>query len=637
MSYEFKRRDVYDLARHLSADVKDKGGKELEFKYCPYCKGGTHNDTKTFSVSLETGQFKCLRGSCNKQGSFITLARDFGFKLDFGTFTPIAKSFKRLPQKPIEEIVVKDEAVQYLKKRGISEDIVKKYGITTQKDNDSVICFPFYDWNGELIMIKYRNTNYKKGITKGSKEWTSKDTKQLLFGIQNVNFENKTLVITEGQIDSLSLTQAGIENALSVPNGKNAFDWINNCWDFLHRFKEIIIFGDCENGSVSLVDGISKRLKKHKLKVIRTVDYKGEKDANDILIKYGEEALKAAIDNAQLVVVNHIIQLADVKPVDVESMPKFSTGIKEIDKTIGGFYMGQYIALTGKRGEGKSTLLSQIVCEAIDQNINTLVYSGELPNYQFKNWIDLQLAGRAFLIPHTHPKTGREYFTVPQDVQEDINNWYRDRLYIMDNGELEENETFFDILEQAVYRYNIKFLCIDNLMTITEYGKLDYYQAQSSTVKRIKELAIAANCCILLVAHERKNGENDVNDNISGSGDISNRADVVMAYRRNKGTEGDYDGYIEISKNRLFGETRLVSNETQSNTRTVKGRIVTSLSNEDRELNSRFGSIHTYFDNASRRIQTDSSPNIFNKYYGWVSDIYKNQDQNFTSSDDLPF
>lgn len=226
---------------------------------------------------------------------------------------------------------------------------------------------------------------------------------------------------------------------------------------------------------------------------------------------------------------------------------------------------------------------------------------------------------------------------MPQDVQEDINNWYRDRLYIMDNGELEENETFFDILEQAVYRYNIKFLCIDNLMTITEYGKLDYYQAQSSTVKRIKELAIAANCCILLVAHERKNGENDVNDNISGSGDISNRADVVMAYRRNKGTEGDYDGYIEISKNRLFGETRLVSNETQSDTRNVKGRIVTSLSNEDRELNSRFGSIHTYFDNASRRIQTDSSPNIFNKYYGWVSDIYKNQDQNFTSSDDLPF
>ena len=621
MSYEFNKSDVYDLARQLNAETKQKGSKELEFKYCPYCRGGDHNDRNTFSISLETGQFKCLRGSCNKQGGFITLARDFGFKLDFGSFTPITKPIRKLPQKPVNEIVVRDKAVEYLKSRGISENIAKKYGITTQKDNDSIICFPFYDWNGELIMIKYRNTLYKKGVTKGCKEWTSKDTKQMLFGIQGVNFENDTLVITEGQLDSLSLTQAGITNAVSVPNGKNAFEWINTCWDFLGRFKEIIVFGDCEGGNISLVDEISKRLKRHKLKVIRTADYQGEKDANDILRKYGVQALKKAVENARPVVVNHILQLADVKPVDVENMPHFSAGIRELDKTLGGFYMGQYIALTGKRGEGKSTLLSQIVCEAIDQGINTLVYSGELPNYQFKNWIDLQLTGRAFLLPNISPKTGREYFTIPQDIQESINNWYRDKLYIMDNRELEEDETFFDILERAIYRYNIQFLCIDNLMTITEYGKLDYYQAQSNMVKRIKELAVSSGCCILLVAHERKHGESDVNDNISGSGDISNRADVVIAYRRNKSKdkEQDFDGYIEISKNRLFGETRLISNE-------------------DGENNNMFGSIHTYFDNASRRIRTNGSPKIFDKYYGWAMDTGKEPETSIYSPDeDLPF
>ena len=76
MSYEFNKSDVYDLARQLNAETKQKGSKELEFKYCPYCRGGDHNDRNTFSISLETGQFKCLRGSCNKQGGFITLARD---------------------------------------------------------------------------------------------------------------------------------------------------------------------------------------------------------------------------------------------------------------------------------------------------------------------------------------------------------------------------------------------------------------------------------------------------------------------------------------------------------------------------------------------------------------------------------
>ena len=108
MSYEFNRNDVYGFARTISTDVKEKGN-ELFFKYCPYCHGGG-KDKDTFSINLDNGTFKCFRSSCSKQGHFVELARDFGYKLDFGE-TVKPKVFRRLPQKGIQTA---DKAVTYL-------------------------------------------------------------------------------------------------------------------------------------------------------------------------------------------------------------------------------------------------------------------------------------------------------------------------------------------------------------------------------------------------------------------------------------------------------------------------------------------------------------------------------------------
>ena len=397
MSYQFQTTDVIELVKFVGAEPK-RSGDELQFKYCPLCNGGQNKDKYTFAVNVKSGKFKCMRASCGEQGGFTTLAKKVGFPLDFGTKEPLTKAYKKLPQKPLSEITVRPTAIEYLKKRGISEDIVKQFGITTQKDNQGILLFPFYDWNKNLVMIKYRNLNYQKG--NGGKEWTSKDTKPILFGMQNVNYENDTLIITEGQIDSLSLTTAGIENAVSVPMGKNNFNWINTCWDFLHRFDKIIVFGDNENGEITLVDEISRKLKKHKILTVRPSDYLSCKDANDILMKHGKSTLVQAVKNSEPLKVNHIVSLADVKAVDLSEMPHFSTGITEIDKLLGGLFAGQLVILSGKRGEGKSTFASQLVVEAVDQNIPCLVYSGELPNYQFKNWLDLQISGTDNIIPN---------------------------------------------------------------------------------------------------------------------------------------------------------------------------------------------------------------------------------------------
>lgn len=190
MSYELKQSDIFDLANFIGAETKEKGD-ELFFKWCPRCRGGDHRDKETFSVNLKTGAFKCFRASCDYHGHFVELARDVGFELDHGQ----KREYRQLPQRKLK---VRDAALDYLASRGISADTGKKYNITTQANNDNILVFPFYDENGVLQSVKYRNAKFRKGIDK-NKEWFEADTKPILFGMNHCNGFDR-LIITEGQL-----------------------------------------------------------------------------------------------------------------------------------------------------------------------------------------------------------------------------------------------------------------------------------------------------------------------------------------------------------------------------------------------------------------------------------------------------
>ena len=72
VQYEFKKEDAFDFASKQRTDTKIIGS-ELQFTYCPYCHGGQKKDKHSFAINLSTGQFQCLRASCNAKGNFITL------------------------------------------------------------------------------------------------------------------------------------------------------------------------------------------------------------------------------------------------------------------------------------------------------------------------------------------------------------------------------------------------------------------------------------------------------------------------------------------------------------------------------------------------------------------------------------
>ena len=585
--YEFNKDDAFRFAHFINARTKLKGNN-LIFSRCPYCN--SNKDKETFAIDMRTGQFNCLRASCGVKGNMLTLSKDFNFSISEEVDRYLNRNYSNNRFKTWKKVEYRaaDAVIKYMGHRGISESICRKYKLTEKKgkDNKGIMVFPFEDPEGNLKFIKYRNMNFVKGETKGSKEWCEQNCMPILFGMSQCE-DFTRLVITEGQIDSLSLSEAGIKNACSVPTGALGTTWIPHCYDWVQKFKEIVVFGDNEKGHITLVDMIQNRFPHSMVKIVKSEDYLGEKDANDILLHHGKDALINAVNNAEAVLNKQVRNAAEIERVNLDDIPKIKTGFKKLDKTLkGGFMYGQVILVTGKRGAGKSTLCSQFVCDALSQDQNCFIYSGELPDFWVKDWLDRQLSGKE------HP-TNSEI--------EECEAFYNDRLFIFNNQlvETDELDDLLTVLKDTIIKRDIKLALLDNLMTaISSETSENLYRKQSEFVGNLAKIAKAFNMVILLVAHPRKTNAEFDNDDVSGSADITNRVDVVMSYDRDKNRNQNDLRVLKVTKNRMTGY------------------------NLDMDL---------YFSDFSKRIS--DTPNEFTKFY-LKSEFMKVTDE---MMEDIPF
>ena len=542
--YKFVPEDAERFAKHIGIKTKHRGN-QLEFMSCPYCKA---DDKWTFGINMETGQFECKRASCGIKGNMVTLSRDFNFSLGreadayYRTVNFSNKQYRRFrdAHKPIE---IREPAIEYLHGRGISEDIARKYEITTRTDADNILVFPFKDASGSLEFVKYRKTDFDKAKDQ-NKEWSETGCKPILFGMNHCRPEadEGKLIITEGQIDSLSVAEAGYTNAVSVPNGCNGFTWVPYCYDFVTKFKTIIVMGDCENGKITLADEILKRWPKNTF-ICRPDDYGDCKDANELLQKYGVQAVRNVITNAQPPEDKFIKPMKDIRRVDIMQMESFKTGFQTLDKLLdGGFRFGQLAVLTGRRGEGKSTLASMIGAWAIEQDHKSFFYSGELVDFYFRNWMDCQITGKK---------------EITNSDCDQLDSYYGDRAFYYDTSILrgnDEMESLPETIENAILRKGCRFIMVDNLMTaITDDLQSDLYRRQSQFVGNLVALAKLYNVFILLICHPRKQEGELENDDISGSSNITDRADLVMTFSRIKDAPPDARK-LRVTKNRLTGK-----------------------------------------------------------------------------------
>lgn len=530
-------------------------GEELTPEYCPFCQGGDHGDKNTFSVSLESGVYLCLRGSCHARGSFPRLAERFGEE-SRKSFAGVTRRDEpqeyRLPDTqlypPTEEIF------RYFESRKINRETVTASHI--QANGDGMIVFPCY-MGGVDVFEKYRRPWKPKPTEKG-KEWASPGCKPILFGMDDCSF-SQPLIITEGQLDCLSLRQAGYPNAVSVPMGCENTAWIDHCFEWLEKFTTIILFGDSDEPGRKMVREVAKRLDEARCLIVDGYPTRPDshilcKDANEILYFYGELKLVEMVESARATPISGVIDLADVEPIDPTSVEAVKTNIPDLDKALGGFGVSQVIVLSGRSGEGKSTLSGLILLNAIEQQWKCCAYSGELSKEKFQEWINLQAAGSEYItLKHSNTR-GCDVPVVPYEVSRRIRDWYRGKFYVYDNdgfSEESEHARILRLFTASARRYGCRVFLVDNLMSSLA-DEEEEFRAQARFVNDLKKFAKRFGAVVMVVSHPRKTkkGESIEKADVSGASAIVNLADSVIVAEKPD---------LRIIKNRDGGIEKLIT------------------------------------------------------------------------------
>lgn len=256
-----------------------------------------------------------------------------------------------------------------------------------------------------------------------------------------------------------------------------------------------------------------------------------------------------------------LLNLASVKRRDLRSIPRTLSGFARLDRALGGFREGELTVWTGKRGEGKSTILGQILLESVDQGHKVAAYSGELNAVRFKDWISLQAAGLDMLERRQDPDTGADFYFVPAPAAALIDEWWDRKFYLYDIGisAAHDEDSILNEFEYAHRVLNCSVFLVDNIMTARLKADRDYYRGQSVFTRRLAEFCKATKVHVHLVAHPRKSERGrtvDDSDEVGGSADVTNLADNVIAVRRlAEPGEGGHTVELSVLKAREYGIT----------------------------------------------------------------------------------
>jgi len=321
---------------------------------CPLCS----HERKPKNQKLKCASYDWERGlgtchNCNSTFQLHTYERKGASEREY-----VRPSFSTETHK-----APSSKVVEWFKSRGISQDTLEALNVSEGPEfmpqtgrNENTIKFNYFMGN-QLINIKYRDGAKNFKLYKGAEK--------VFYNINSI-VGHDTCVIVEGEIDALSLHEAGVPNVISVPNGAtlnhNNLDYLDNCIDYFEDKTKIILAVDADEPGQMLKQEFVRRLGAENCYI---VDFEDCKDGNEYLVKHGKEKLKSAIHSAQQVPLENVSTLKTVEN-DLKDFvkhgfkPGFQIGLNNFDE-IFSTYTGQFITVTGIPSSGKSDFVDQMV------------------------------------------------------------------------------------------------------------------------------------------------------------------------------------------------------------------------------------------------------------------------------------
>lgn len=573
--------------RNAQIIVEELGITDFDEKNMKCCCPFHQEDHASFIYNKKAFNFRCF-GSCGRSYDILDVFMYKGatyaeackklFKLaempySFGELGVKTKRHYRYPHEvPCTD---KSKVYAYFEQRKISRETLD--ALDVRQDSEGNAVFNYYDTNDVLTMVKYKPSH--KVQHGQAKCWCQQnsDTAPLLFNMNRINV-NSPLLICEGEPDCLSAVEAGFKNAVSVPLGSSNLHWIDENLEWLDQFESIIICADNDDAGVKMQKECVPRLGSWRTKVVDIpaipIGNTGRvtKDLNEILYVCGKDKVLELILDAKDSPVPSVADLSDVEPTEYEDVDGVTTGLKAIDDELMRLFFGTLTIVSGQPGSGKSSLLTQLVCNSLDNDIGTWLFSGELPNGVEKSWFNYIFAGPRN-ITDAISRRGNPYKKISTTTLAEINKTYKGRWHIYRDDYDNTLDKLIASMTDTVRKYGARCLILDNFMCIDTETSEEELRSQTDTIKKLIEFAKKYQVAVILVCHPRKMdaGTNVGIYDIAGTSNIVNLAHRTIGLRRVTDAEREnaakysekrrqllkYDVIVTIVKDRMFGRQNI--------------------------------------------------------------------------------
>jgi len=485
-----------------------------------------------------------------------------------------------VPSKVITSNKLEERHYSYLQSRGISKATADKMGLFAadkwfarlDKKSDA-IGFPYYR-DGALVSAKYRSFP-EKDFTQDS------GGAHDFFALDKVE-KGKPLIIVEGEIDCLTLIEAGVENVVSVPSGApikvadgkvlpsedKRFSYVWNAREIIDAAPYIVLATDQDAPGQALAEELARRIGKEKCRVAKF----NKKDLNEVFLSDDDPTRTPGEIIADIIADAHPYPIAGLtdpsayadrlNDLYAKGTGKgFSTGYSSVD-TIYTVAPGQLTVVTGYPSSGKSNFVDQLMINL------ARTHDWKFAICSFENQPEIHISRLMEIYTKKRFFDGRGRMN--EQERDQAFKFVQDHFLFIDNNG-EEPSTLDSILERArigVKRMGIRGLVIDpyNYIDLNKTNSTET-EAISNMLTRVQRFCKAHDVHTWFVAHPSKINRSGVEqprpDGMAISGSMAwwAKADCGITVHR-------LEEYVEIAvwKSRYRwvgtqGETTLLYNK----------------------------------------------------------------------------
>jgi len=455
----------------------------------------------------------------------------------------------------IEEIDSYD--TRGFKERGITKKVSEFFKVKVGYDTDGQIAEHYYPYGYPKV------EGYK--IRKLPKEFLSTTKLNSLFGQSCFN-GGKTLVITEGELDAMSVAQAWFDKygtiypVVSIAGAAHTKSLLAQR-DWIRNFDKVILWFDNDEAGRKATEEAAKIIGIDKVHIVKT----NEKDASDILTKNGGKSVIAALYDATKWSPSGIISSADTwdlykgeQNAEYIPYPPFAV---ELNNKIYGRRLGSLTMLTSGTGMGKTSFVKEDQYHLLKTTTDLIGVCSleESVGEAVKNIMALE-ANRRIQLPD-----------VTMTEEEERSYWEAtmasNRFVFLDHQGSVGDESLISKMEFMALS-GCKYIYLDHItIAVSESEDNKVNGAIDKMMSDLLKLAKRHNVWIGVISHLRKTSNNQKSfeegaipseDDLKGSGALKQIPMQILAISRNK-METDLNkrntSHLWVLKDRFTGRT----------------------------------------------------------------------------------